>query len=108
MIYHIKEKSFLAKIAAWKLHSKQVAIVFGNTIHLHNTSSKEFLSNKKWFLHELKHIEQFNRYGFFRFIFLYLIESIRYGYTNNKFEVEAREAEEIESLKIIPKRIKTL
>ncbi|MFM9910579.1 MAG: DUF4157 domain-containing protein [Chitinophagaceae bacterium] len=94
MVYHIKEKSFLAKIAAWKLNSKQMAIVFGSTIHLHNTSSKELLSNKKWLLHELKHIEQFKRYGFIKFIFLYLIENLKHGYINNKFEIEARNAEE--------------
>ena len=63
------------------------------TIHLHNTGRMEFLQNKKWLLHELKHIEQFSRYGFFRFILLYLYESICHGYTNNRFEAEARAAE---------------
>ncbi|HOM89425.1 MAG TPA: hypothetical protein PKW65_01780 [Bacteroidia bacterium] len=43
--------------------------------------------------HELKHIEQFKRYGFIRFIFFYLSESIRHGYINNRFEIECREAE---------------
>lgn len=65
----------------------------GKTIHLHNTGRLEFLQNKKWLLHELKHIEQFRRHGFFRFIFLYLWESIRHGYTSNKYEIEARDAE---------------
>ena len=92
--YRLKENSFLARIAAWKLNSRQVAIVFGNTIHLHNTSRESFLANKKWLLHELKHIDQFNQYGFARFIFLYLIESFKNGYANNKYEIEAREAEE--------------
>lgn len=66
----------------------------GRTIHLHNTAKHEFLQNKRWLLHELKHIEQFRRYGFIRFIFMYLVESIRHGYTNNKYEIEARDAED--------------
>ncbi len=93
MTYHIKEKSWIAKIAAWKLGADQVAIVINKTIHLHNTGRLEFLQNKEWLQHELKHIEQFRRHGFLRFIFLYLYESIRRGYTNNRFEVEARAAE---------------
>jgi hypothetical protein len=91
--YHIKENSFVARMAAWKLNYSKVAIVIGRTIHLHNTQRQEFLEDKKWLLHELKHIEQFRRYGFIRFIFLYVRESIRHGYTNNKYEIEARAAE---------------
>jgi hypothetical protein len=91
--YRIKENSLLARIAAWKLNSRQAAIVFGKTIHLCRTSKKEFLNDKQWLRHELKHIEQFQRYGFIRFIFLYLWEWIKNGYTNNRFEVEARASE---------------
>jgi hypothetical protein len=92
--YRIKENSILARIAAWKLNSKKVAIVFGNTIHLCRTSREEFLNDRRWLRHELKHVEQFQRYGFTRFIFLYLREWVKKGYENNKYEVEAREAEE--------------
>ena len=93
MDYRIKEQSWIAGIAAWKLSSKRVAIVVGRTIHLHNTSKAEFLRNPRWVKHELCHIEQFKRYGFFRFIVMYLWESMRKGYYKNKYEVEAREAE---------------
>lgn len=96
--YHIKEKSLIARLAAWKLKAGKAAIVIGKTIHLHNTSSQEFLNDRKWLLHELKHIEQFKQYGFLSFIFLYLWESIRHGYTNNKYEIEARGAENDEGL----------
>ena len=96
--YKIKERSWIARLAAWKLHADKVAIVLGKTIHLHNTAGPEFLQNKKWLLHELKHIEQFNRYGFVRFLFLYTWESILRGYTHNKYEVEARNAENEEAL----------
>ncbi|MBS1920869.1 MAG: DUF4157 domain-containing protein [Bacteroidetes bacterium] len=91
----IKENSFAAKIAAWKLKSDKVALVLGKTIHLHNTSKEIFLSDTRWVKHELKHIEQFRRYGAFRFLFLYFMEWIKHGYFNNRFEREAREAETI-------------
>jgi hypothetical protein len=94
MQVHIKENSFLARLAAIKLKSAQVAIVFGKTIHLHNTTREEFLNNQAWVRHELKHIEQYQRYGIARFIVLYLVESIKKGYYNNRFEIEARKAEE--------------
>jgi hypothetical protein len=91
--FRIKERSFIARLAAWKLKSEKVAIVIGKTIHLHNTARGEFLQNKQWVLHELKHVEQFKQHGFLSFIFFYLLESIRHGYINNKYEVEARAAE---------------
>lgn len=91
---YIREKSLLAKLAAARLKAGSVAIVFGNTIHLHGVSSEAFLKQPQWVKHELKHVEQYRRYGFFRFIFLYLWQSARYGYHQNRFEAEAREAEE--------------
>jgi hypothetical protein len=93
MEYRIKENSLIARIAAWKMSASGLAIVIGKTIHLHNTSKDEFLKNERWVKHELCHIEQFRRYGFFRFIVLYLIESARNGYYKNKYEIEARHAE---------------
>jgi hypothetical protein len=96
--FKIKERSFIARLAAWKLQSDKVAIVIGSTIHLHNTEKLEFLQNKRWVLHELKHVEQFKQHGFLSFLFLYVWESIRRGYVNNKYEIEARAAEADEDL----------
>lgn len=96
--FKIKEQSFIARLAAWKLKTDKVAIVIGKTIHLHNTGRTEFLQNKRWLLHELKHVDQFKQHGFLSFIFLYLWESIRRGYANNKYEIEARAAETDEEL----------
>ena len=90
--YFIKENSWIAKLAAFKLRSKQVAIVIGKTIHLYNTSKKEFLNDEKWVKHELCHVRQFQQNGYVIFIVKYLWESIKHGYFNNKYEVEAREA----------------
>jgi hypothetical protein len=93
MHYRIKENSFIARIAAWKRSASRIAIVIGRTIHLHNTSKEEFLSDERWVKHELCHVEQFRRFGLVRFIALYLWESMRSGYYMNKYEVEARKAE---------------
>ena len=95
---NVKERSFIARIAAWKLKRDNVAIVLGKTIHLHNTSHNQFLQNKAWVCHELKHIQQFRQHGFISFIILYLWESMLHGYLNNKYEIEARNAENDESL----------
>ena len=83
----------MAFIAAKILRAQQVAIVFGKTIYLHNTTQSAFLNDKQWLRHELKHIQQYQCVGFVRFLCLYVIECIKHGYYNNKYEVEAREAE---------------
>ena len=90
----IKENSWIAKLAAKKLQSKNVAIVIGSTIHLHNMTKHQFLQNEKWVKHEVCHLQQFKKHGRFIFILKYLWESIKHGYYNNKYETEARKAEE--------------
>jgi hypothetical protein len=91
----IKENSWLAKIAAKKLKANAVAMVLGKTIHLHNTTKANFLNDERWLKHELCHIKQFAAHGYFLFVVKYLWESLRKGYYNNRFEVEARNAEEL-------------
>lgn len=91
----IKENSRLAKIAAWKLGSRSVAMVTGRTIHICGCTKEEFLEDEKWVKHELCHVKQYQQYGFFGFIFRYIWESLRKGYYNNRFEVEARAEEEL-------------
>ena len=91
----IKENSWLAKLAAKKIKSNAVAMVLGKTIYLHNTTKTEFLQDEKWVKHELCHIKQFKQHGYIWFVLKYLWESMRKGYYNNRFEVEARLAEEL-------------
>ena len=93
--YRIVEQSWMAKIAAWKLGAHAVAFVLGKTIYLFNVSKEDFLENETWLRHELCHIRQFERYGFFNFILRYLWESLRHGYYNNRYEKEARAAENL-------------
>jgi hypothetical protein len=95
MKIRIKENALIARLAAKKLKVDSVAIVIGKTIYLHKVSSTEFRQNIKWFRHEMMHVKQFQQYGFLRFVFLYLIESLKKGYEKNKFEIEARNAENI-------------
>lgn len=92
----IKEQSLFARIAARQLKCKTVAAVFGRTIHLWNVSREDFLQRRPWVVHEVEHVRQFQRYGYVRFSALYLLEYSRRGYHNNRFEVEARVAEESE------------
>ena len=92
-LYIIKENSWIAAVAAKKLRAKSVAMVLGNTIHLHGAAKKSFLQNEPWLKHELCHIKQFHEHGYFSFIAKYLWESLRKGYHNNKYEAEARAAE---------------
>jgi len=89
----IKERSWVARVAAWKLGVDSVALTLGDTIHLHNAAAEVLVCDRRWLIHELKHVEQFRRYGFFRFTILYLWESLLNGYWDNRFEIEAREAE---------------
>ena len=71
----------------------QVAIVIGRTIYLHNVSKRHFMASRRWMLHELKHVEQFEEHGFLAFLMRYLMEYFKKGYFQNKYEVEARMAE---------------
>jgi hypothetical protein len=89
----LKEKSFIARLAALILKEKNMAIVFGKTIYLWNASSEELIKNKKWLRHELAHVQQYKQYGFLQFLFLYIRESVKNGYYKNRFEVAARAKE---------------
>lgn len=95
---YVKPNSWVAFLAARRLKAASVAIVFGKTIHLHKTSAEKFLADKQWILHELKHVEQYERLGFFGFIYTYLKESLKHGYYQNALEVEARRATYEETL----------
>jgi hypothetical protein len=95
---YIKENTWFAKIAAKKMSANQLAIVFNNTIHLHNTPKKEFLEDTRWLCHELIHIKQYQREGIFKFLVKYVWQWMQVGYYNISFEKEARENENNVSL----------
>jgi hypothetical protein len=86
----IKENSLRARISAFKLKTPKVAMVWGNTILLFNVSKVEFMDTTPWLLHELRHIFQVQKMGKFVFLWRYLFLSLRYGYYNHPYEVDAR------------------
>lgn len=92
--FKIVENSALARLARFVLKTDNVAMVLGQSIYLSGVPKEKFLTNKAWLAHELCHIQQFRQYGFFRFVYLYLVESFKTGYYHNKFEQEARAAEQ--------------
>ncbi len=86
--------AMLARVAAWKLGSKSAAIVLGRRIYLYNITPDEFHRSPRLMRHELKHVEQYRRYGILRFLVLYGWYSLKFGYFNNPLEIEARAAED--------------
>jgi hypothetical protein len=89
----IVPKSLIAQLAAKVLKANCVALVVGKRIYLHNVSIPNFLKNKSWVCHELAHVKQYEQLGLVKFLAIYFYESITKGYSNNKFEVEARNNE---------------
>ena len=83
----------IARLASIKLNKSRAAIVLGSTIYLWGISEYNFLNDERYLKHELCHVRQFSDHGFVLFICLYLLESIKMGYYDNRFEVEARNAE---------------
>jgi hypothetical protein len=88
----IRQNSWLARLVAKRLGFLRVAVVIGRNIYLHNATVQEFMKNKRWLLHELKHVEQYE-IGLLRFFKEYFREYRKNGYDNNRFEIEARQAE---------------
>ncbi len=91
--YHIKEQSFIARIAAFNLRKDHAAIVIHRTIYLWGISKADFQAQPRYVNHEFQHLYQYYQIGTLRFLYEYLIESMHKGYSNNKFEIEARNAE---------------
>jgi hypothetical protein len=94
----IKANSKRARMAAFNLGTKSVAMVWGNTILLHNVTTSEFLKSKTWVRHEVRHVQQSQKLGKFYFLWRYFILSFKYGYKNHPFEIDARLHEHDESV----------
>jgi hypothetical protein len=93
LVCHIKEGSFIARLAARRMKSPNMAMVIGKTIHLYGVSRKEFLRQPWWVRHEVCHIMQYQELGLILFLWRYLWECKKVGYYANRFEVAARAAE---------------
>lgn len=62
---------------------------FWNVIYL----DPDHMADEKLIRHEMKHIEQIKTEGRLKFAVKYVYYTIRHGYWNNPYEVEARAAE---------------
>lgn len=89
----IKENSTIARIAAWRMKSPRMAIVFGHVIHLYGVSREQFLAHTGWVRHEVCHVKQYRENGFWGFLWQYVRDWMRVGYYENRFEKAARLAE---------------
>ena len=60
--------------------------IFYNTQHRAYKDEDTFVAMR---FHEFVHVKQVQDLGWFRFYTSYLYQSLRFGYENNKYEVEA-------------------
>lgn len=89
-----KYNSLIAK-AIGKLNGAKngYAVTITKNTTLYSTPWSEV--DKYWRLHEDCHKKQIATLGWWRFMILYFYELAKNGYTNNKYEIEARKAAEI-------------
>ena len=80
--------SILAKILGKINGNSWYAITIGQTA-FYSVSKEKVETDPKWIAHENHHKVQWKRDGI-KFLFKYIYYSIRYGYWNNPYEVEAR------------------
>lgn len=89
----VRQNAWQARIACKCIKQTDVALTIFKTIYLSHSTPGAFLNNQRWVAHELAHVRQFMKHGNFRFICMYILESLRKGYLKNKWEVEARAQE---------------
>lgn len=94
----VVENSWVARLACRKLKIQQCAIVLGRTIFLHGLDKNALMQDQRLLRHEVCHVIQWQRMGYFYFLFCYLSWSIRNGYYQNPLEIEARQKEEDETI----------
>ena len=63
---------------------------YWNTIYL----DPKYLTDERLIRHEMTHIKQMEEEGKFKFTCRYLWWTLKYGYQDNPYEVEARASEE--------------
>lgn len=84
-----KYNSKIAKIFGYFNKQHLYAITIGQTAYY---SCDESLVHSKWRAHENQHKIQWARDGKLKFLFRYLYQLLKIGYTKIDYEIEAREA----------------
>ena len=90
----IPKTSYTIKVYRAKLwfNSNTVGITFGSFVFISEKIWDNDQEREQTILHESVHVQQWHDKGWFGFGFgiLYILYSIKYGYYQNPFEVEAR------------------
>lgn len=78
--------------AKWLIPKRMVGQTWGNYVFIRKNVLTP-MSITKVEKHEFIHVWQYKTLGWWgiKFLLLYLYYSIKYGYTNNPFEIEARD-----------------
>jgi hypothetical protein len=84
-----KYNHWLPKMIAKMNKSKKWAITLGQTAY-YSVPKEEVMKDEEWIRHEEHHKKQFKKDGVPKFLWKYILWSIRYGYWNNPYEEEAR------------------
>lgn len=87
----LKTGTLVSKIAAVFMRpskSEALATTIGKTIHLHNITPEDFVQRQAFLRHELQHSIQYHTISLF--LLKYIWETVRHGYFQNRYEVEAR------------------
>jgi len=87
-----KYSHWLAKVLGKLNRSKRYAVTIGQTAY-YSVSKEDVKKSPEWIRHEDEHKRQYAREGILKFLIKYFYYSIRYGYHNNPYEVDARKAE---------------
>lgn len=86
-----KYNNWFAKLLGLIFGYKRYAITLGQTAR-YSVSKEAAELSPAWIAHENRHKEQYARDGVVCFLCKYVWYLIRYGYKNNPYEVDAREA----------------
>lgn len=85
-----KYNSKIAKLIGKINGCDHYAVTISSTCTLYSEPKDYVMDNLTWVRHEGIHKAQYIRYGWFGFIIRYLWYSLRFGYTRNPLEREAR------------------
>ncbi len=86
----VKEAKYLSKLTLKVFKADGVASFWDAVYILPNHFADESLIQ-----HELQHIHQMHETGKLKFAFKYAWYLLRYGYTKNPYEIDARKAEHV-------------
>ena len=88
-----KFNHWIPRLIAKIKRTKTMAVTISSTCTLYSESEEYVMQAVNWRKHEDCHKQQIKSEGWFVFMVKYAWYQIRYGYTNNPYEILARGAE---------------